>query len=544
MTNVSDATVHTDLTIGALLQSGLLAGRNQEIVYRDEMRMTYRALGDRVNRLASGLACCGVRLGDVVAVLDWDTHRYLECYFAVPMMGAILQTVNLRMAAEQIVFCLAGTQASVLLVNRDFLPFIAGVRADLPDVKHVIAMEEAAPAGHEWLAYEALLRDAPAFDFPVLPEDSLATTFHTTGTTGSPKRVAFTHRQIVLHTLMFAGLFANQPVGQGFRRSDIYMPLTPLFHVHAWGLPYLATMLGTKQVYPGRYEPDMLLRLHHDEGVSFSHCVPAVLQMVLDAAEARPDSPIGRWTIVIGGSALPSSLQEKAAKAGVSTLVGFGMSETLPFCLSRASDGGDGQDAAEQELLRAAGYPAPLAEVSIVDDQMNHVAQDGAAQGELVVRAPWLTASYVGDEAATEELWRGGWLHTQDVATIDPDGVVRIRDRIKDVIKSGGEWISSQQLEELITRHAAIGDAAVIGIPDERWGERPFAFIVSADPEGEPLTTADVADHLKQFVTAGNLSGFAVPRQLLVLDQLPRTSVGKHDKKRLRQIYAAGRQQR
>ena len=531
--------MHTDLTVGAILRSGVLAARDREIVYSDRKRMGYREFDDRVRRLASGLALRGVERGDVVAVLDWDTHRYLECYFAVPMMGAVLQTVNLRMAPEQIVFCLAAARASVLLVNGDFLPLIADARPTLPHVRQVVTIEQA--AGAEGAHYEALLADAQDFAFPELPEDSLATTFHTTGTTGAPKQVSFTHRQIVLHTLMLAGLLANQPDGQGFRRGDTYMPLTPLFHVHAWGMPYLATMLGAKQVYPGRYEPEMLLRLHRDEKVTFSHCVPAILRMLLDAAKADPGRPIGRWTVIVGGSALSSSLQGEAQRAGVTTVVGFGMSETGPVvALSRSEDRNcPGGDTERQEVLRAIGYPVPLAQVGIMDEQMNQLAWDGEARGELVVRAPWLTTGYVGNADASTGLWRGGWLHTQDVASIDPDGLLRIRDRMKDVIKSGGEWISSQDLEELITRHVAIADAAVIGIADERWGERPLLFVVPANSDAEPLTVDQIADHLKQFVAAGMLSAFAVPRQLLVLERLPRTSVGKPDKKALRAVYAA-----
>lgn len=494
-----------------LLLRHLLANVAQQTtakIVSGRRRLTYDDLLGRVNRLAALLAERGVQAGDTVAVMDWDSHRYLECYFAIPMMGAVLQTVNVRLSPAQIEYTLRESGAVFVLYHSDFAPLLDAIRPDLPAIRGAIPMEEGATAD----SYEALIAATdPVFQFEDFDENAIATTFHTTGTTGNPKQVFFSHRQLVLHTLALSATLANQPAGQGLRRGDVYMPMTPMFHVHAWGLPLVATMLGLKQVYPGRYDPQLLLALKHREGVTFSHCVPTILRMLLDARDG--EQSLGPWTLIIGGSALPQPLAEEAARAGLSTLAGFGMSETGPVvALARGGD--------TAELCRA-GFPIPLV----------HARVDAERGGELLLRAPWLTQGY-GAQAASDELWAGGWLHTGDVAAIDDDGAVRIVDRLKDVIKTGGEWVSSIAIEELLMALPSVAEAAVIGVPDGKWGERPVAFVVAAGghvPDAELLRQG-----LMCHVDAGHLSRYAVPERVLVLDGLPRTSVGKIDKKALR----------
>ena len=474
-------------------------------------RLTYDDLLDRVTRLAALLAERGVRAGDTVAVMDWDSHRYLECYFAIPMMGAVLQTVNVRLSPAQIEYTLRESGAVYVLHHADFTPLLDAIRPNLPAIGGAILMEEDANAG----SYEALIAaTAPSFRFEDFDENAIATTFHTTGTTGNPKQVFFSHRQLVLHTLALAATLANQPTGQGLRRGDVYMPMTPMFHVHAWGLPFVATMLGLKQVYPGRYDPKLLLALKQREEVSFSHCVPTILRMLLDARDDEPS--LEPWTMIIGGSALPPSLADEAARAGVSTLVGFGMSETGPVVALTRSPDGDGA-----ELCRA-GFPLPLVQTRV----------DEARGNELLLRAPWLTQGY-GSQAASDALWDGGWLHTGDVAAVDDDGAIRIVDRLKDVIKTGGEWVSSIAIEELLMALPSVAEAAIIGLPDGKWGERPVAFVVAAPGDQMP-GSALLREGLMHHVEAGRLSRYAIPEQVFVLDGLPRTSVGKVDKKALR----------
>ncbi len=530
------------LMIGHLLRTPLATAPRQQIVFRDEFRYTYTGLRERIGRLASALRARGVSKGSTVAVLDWDSHRYLECYFAVPMMGAVLQTVNIRLSPEQVAYTLDHARAEVVLVHRDFAPLFESIRAGLPRVRVVVPIGAAAGDGaaHEVsqrCGYETMLAQAsPDFPFEDFDEQAVATTFYTTGTTGLPKAVSFTHRQIVIHTLAVLSALASAEIGQSLRHGDVYMPLTPMFHVHAWGVPYVATLLGLKQVYPGRYEPPMLLQLRAREGVTYSHCVPTILQMLLDAAAASGTDLAG-WKINIGGSALNAALAKRAVSRGIDVFAAYGMSETCPYLTATRITpaihalGGD----AEIEMRCRTGLPAPLVDLRIVDEAMHEVPHDGVAVGEIVVRAPWLTLGYAGDPAASEALWRGGWLHTGDIATQDADGYVQIRDRLKDVVKTGGEWISSLQLEDLIARQPGVGEVAVIGLPDERWGERPVALVVRRpDADGEALTATAIRERLAPYVASGEIVRYAVPERIEFVASLARTSVGKIDKKAMR----------
>ncbi|MBN3848860.1 MULTISPECIES: long-chain-fatty-acid--CoA ligase [Burkholderiaceae] len=522
------------LLIHHILYGAITAHADQQIVYRSHHRQTYSDLFKRVHRLANVLASLGVDEGHTVAFMDWDSHRYLEAYFAVPMMGAVLQTVNVRLPQEQLIWCLQDAKASVLVVHRDFLTLVNAIAPHLPDLRRciVIADGEAFSGQNDVGEYETMLAaSGTKFDFREFNENAIATTFHTTGTTGHPKPVSFTHRQLVLHTLALATTLAAQPDNQGLRRNDVYMPLTPMFHVHAWGVPFVATMLGIKQVFPGRYDPALMLKLRRDENVSFSHCVPTVLQMILAAARSEQASDLAPWTMLIGGSALTRALRQQAADFGIDTLAGYGMSETGPaIAIARnVEEHPDKLDAA----LRRAGWPLPLVQVDIVDPEMNSLPHDGRSQGELVLRAPWLTQSYGTDAAANKALWLGGWMHTQDLASIDLRGTLTLRDRMKDVIKSGGEWVSSVQLEELIVSHEGVAEAAVIAVEDEKWGERPLAYVVPKVEFSGNVTSDAIQQHLTAFVENGTISRIAVPHDIRVVESLPKTSVGKVDKKAL-----------
>lgn len=518
------------LTIRHLLDAAMTTARDQEIVYRDTVRLTYADLRDRIGRLATMLTTLGTDRGATVAVMDWDSHRYLEAYFAVPMLGAVLQTVNVRMPADQISYTLSHSGAEVLLVHADFLPVAMAVLPDLPGIRSVVVMNDGAgtpiPDGTAG-EYEALLGDAsPDFPFEDFDENALATTFYTTGTTGNPKGVCFSHRQLVLHALAVNAPFGNSDHSLQFGLGDVYMPLTPMFHVHAWGMPYIATMLGVKQVYPGRYEPQLICTLRERHGVTFSHCVPTVLQMVLDAAEGRSVDLTG-WSMTIGGSALTRALFERATASGIRLFAGYGMSETCP-AIAIAQDDGASEDMVARRT--AAGKPIPLVSARVVDEAMLDVPHDDATRGELVLRAPWLTPCYVGDAAGSAALWRGGWLHTQDVATIASDGTIRIRDRLKDVIKTGGEWLDSIMLEDLLATVEGVDEVSVIAVPDDHWGERPLPLIVASVPvELDALNAPILAS-----IAAGRLSRYARLTRVEFVTDLPRTSVGKIDKKLLR----------
>lgn len=529
------------LLIKQLLTTPMATAASQEIVYKDRYRGTYAEFRTRIDKLAATLADLGVEPGVTVAVMDWDSHRYLECYFGVPMMGAVLQTVNVRLSPEQIHYTLEHARAEVILVHHDFVDLVAGMRAQLPALRALIYIDDdcgcETPDGYSG-EYEALLSVADAgFVFDDFDENAVATTFYTTGTTGLPKAVLFTHRQIVLHTLAtVAHLGAQAP--EGFRVGDVYMPITPMFHVHAWGMPYAVTSIGLKQVYPGRYEAGALLNLREREGVTFSHCVPTILQMILEEADRR-SADLSDWTVIVGGAAFPQALCRTARARGMNAFAGYGMSETGPLlCLTRSlSASSVASEADRVATLCKTGLPALLVQMRIVDLDMRDVPHDGQAQGEIVVRAPWLTGCYVGNEAASADLWHGGWLHTQDVATIDPNGYVQIRDRLKDVIKTGGEWVSSIVLEDLLLTHPSVTETAVIGIPDKQWGERPVAIVVCAADQETP-SIDELRQHLNQYVATGVISRYALPDQVMGIDALPRTSVGKIDKKILRQFWA------
>jgi len=531
------------LLIKQLWHTPLAQAPDQEIVYRDLKRFTYRQLRERVGRLASSLATLGVGAGETVGVLDWDSNRFLEAYFAVPMMGAVLQTVNVRLPPEQVAYTIDHAGASVLLVNDDFVPMLEGIRHQLPKVRHLILLSDRADPQAGGLSfigdYEELLRGAsPDYGFPDFDENRLATTYYTSGTTGRPKGVSFSHRHLVLHSLAELAFFGMAAKQGRFSRDDVYMPMTPMFHAHAWGMPWTATLAGAKQVYPGRYDPALLLKLIKTEGVSFTHGVPTLLQMLLGAATAA-NTDLAGLKMVIGGSELPHGLVRQARALGADVFAGYGMSESAPMVSLAQVKSVDliGDPEREADIRTSAGLAAPLVDLHLVGADRNELPHDGKARGEILVRAPWLTQGYVDNSEASEQLWAGGYLHTGDIGTIGPDGYVRIVDRIKDVIKTGGEWVSSLEIEDLISQCEGVFEAAVIGVKDDKWGERPLALVVRDGRRGDDPTDTQIRAHLKTLADSGAISKFGIPDRILFVEALPRTSVGKFDKKQLRAKY-------
>lgn len=536
------------LLIKSLLLSGSRYERTREIVYRDQLRYSYATFNERVARLANVLTEAGVRAGDTVAVMDWDSHRYLECMFAIPMIGAVLHTINIRLSADQILYTMNHADDKLVLVNSEFVPLYNSIAGQLTTVEKTLLLTDVEDKTADLPGlvgeYETLLAAAgSSYAFADFDENSVATTFYTTGTTGNPKGVYFTHRQLVLHTLAAAATVGSLDSIRLMGTDDVYMPITPMFHVHAWGLPYVATMLGVKQVYPGRYDPELLVDLWKREKVTFSHCVPTILQMILNAKGAA-GVDFGGWKLIIGGSALNRSLYEASKARGIQLTAAYGMSETCPLisCAHINEELLAGSEDERTTYRIKAGVPVPMVETAIMTADGRFLPHDGEAQGELVLRAPWLTQGYFREPQKGEELWEHGWLHTGDVATLDGMGFIDIRDRIKDVIKTGGEWVSSLELEDLISRHPAVREVAVVGIADPQWGERPFALLVLR--EGAELDARGLKEHLKPFVEQGHINKWAIPTQIALVTDIPKTSVGKLDKKRIRldiaQWQAAG----
>ncbi len=531
------------LIIKQLLHTPIRYAPDQEIVYRDLVRYTYRDFYKRINRLACGFKSLGIGPDDTIGVMDWDSHRYLECFFAIPMMGAVLHTVNVRLSPEQILYTINHAEDTVLLVNKEFLPVLEGIADRLETVRKIIllmdGLETPSTTANLTAEYEETLASADdSYDFPDFSEDRQATLFYTTGTTGEPKGVYFSHRQLMLHTLGVGLAVAGYKAPGRFQSSDVYMPLTPMFHVHAWGFPFVATLLGAKQVYPGRFDPVNVLRLIAREKVTFSHCVATVLQMIITHPNAEGVDFTG-WKINTGGMALPRGLATKALDLGIEIFHGYGLSESCPI-LTLANLKPhmlDWEREQQLDFLTKTGFPLPLIDLQILDEHGNQVPLDGETTGEITVRTPWLTQGYFKNPKRSEELWKGGRLHTGDVANMDEEGYVQITDRLKDAIKSGGEWISSIELESLLSQHPKIFEVAVVGVPDEKWGERPVALIVLRPNVDEPPTLEELRAFLLYFVDSGRISKWAVPEIFQVVEAIPKTSVGKLDKKTIRKDF-------
>ena len=538
------------LIIKQLLHRAKTVSQDQEIIYADKRRLSYRDFFSRIAQLANVLAGLNLEAGDVVAVMDWDSHRYLESYFAVPMSQYILQTVNIRLSPEKVLYTINHAKPKVLLLNSEFAPLVKDYQFDNSSIEHIIWLDDNGVSADSVFdpsqtrlvgEYEALLSAADdTFDFPDFDENTIATTFYTSGTTGDPKGVFFSHRQLVLHTMAEAASLGMLPDKQGVSYGDVYMPMTPMFHVHAWGFPFTATMMGLKQVYPGRYVPEQLLNLIVDEKVSITHCVPTILQMLLKEAQAN-DVQFDGLKMIIGGSRLTEGLAKTALAQGIEVYTGYGMSETAPLISLSDFSVNEARKSAEEDINRRCmtGKPILMVDAEIWGEDSTKPRVGEGQTGELVLRAPWLTQSYFKNDDKGAELWENGYMHTQDIAYMTKAGVIKITDRLKDVIKSGGEWISSLEIETILSLHPSVADVSVIGVRDKEWGERPLALVV-LKPDCQDTTAEDIIKVAEQAVSRGIIPKYGIPSEFQFVDELPKTSVGKHDKKVMREKYGQG----
>ena len=532
------------LLIKSLLYGPVQQASGQQIISDGLSSYSYVEFINRVNRFGQLLERFGLGQGDVVAIMDWDTHRYLEAFFAVPMLGSTLHTVNIRLSPSQIAYTIDHAEDDVILFHADFIPLLEEVMLEVKRDARLIVMRDSADIElpHTTLKIEAIFDELfintdQYFSFPDFDENTRATTFYTTGTTGNPKAVAYSHRQLVLHTMGILATFGPMSANNRFHNRDVYMPITPMFHVHGWGFPYAATMLGLKQIYPNRYVPSRILALICEHKVTFSHCVPTILHMLLDCDTAT-SADLSNWKLIIGGSALSRGLAERALAKGINLFSAYGLSETCPLLTVAQLDPNDEENL---DARLKAGKPAAMVELRVVDDAMNDVIRDGKSVGEIVARAPWLTQTYLKDENATTELWRGGYLHTGDVGRFDEKGNLIITDRVKDVIKSGGEWISSLTLESIASSVPGVTEVAAISIPDPRWGERPMLLVVR-ETHSKNTVQEMIKIAFSEAVSVGIIPKWATPDRIDFVNEITKTSVGKIDKKALRAaIQKAGK---
>ncbi|HEX8065811.1 MAG TPA: long-chain fatty acid--CoA ligase [Thermoleophilaceae bacterium] len=493
-------------------------------------RATYAEVCERIDRLCAALASLGVQQGDRVATFAWNSQRHLEVYLAAPCMGAVLHTLNIRLFAEQVTYVVNHAKDRVILVDDSLVPMLEKLAPTFETVEHYVVMGGgdggSLPSA---IAYEELIAGQDGgFDYPQLEERAAAGLCYTSGTTGNPKGVLYSHRSNVLHAM---GSCLVDTVATS--HQDKVLPVVPMFHANAWGIPYAATMVGADIVMPGRFlQAEPLARLIEEERVTVAAAVPTIWRdMLRYADEHQPDLSSLRL-VPCGGSAVPLELMKGfEERHGVRILQVWGMTETSPIgSVARPARGIEGDEAWGQRAT--AGRLVPLVEGRIVDDEGGELEWDGESTGELEVRGPWIASAYYEDPSGADK-FHDGWLRTGDIASIDPNGFIRISDRSKDVIKSGGEWISSVELEGAIMAHPDVVEAAVIAKPDDRWQERPLACVVRA--EGSEVTADELCDHLSSRVAK-----WWLPDEFAFIDEVPKTSVGKFDKKVLRRQLAEG----
>ncbi|MFN0109756.1 MAG: long-chain fatty acid--CoA ligase [Blastocatellia bacterium] len=533
--------MNTPLTMSVLMDRGPMLYPDNEIVskMRDKThRYTYAELNKRARQFANAVTKLGVKQGDRVATLAWNGYRHLEVYYATPCMGAVLHTLNLRLSTTDLEYIVNHAEDSIICIDDDLLPILEKLAGKIPTVKHIIVMNNTGNKASDALAasarihdYEELIAGEPTeFTWPEIDENSPMGLCYTSGTTGNPKGVMYTHRSNYLHTIT-GGL----PDALGLKRDDTVMAVVPMFHANAWGLPYICMMLGLKQVFPGpTMDGASVCQLLQDEKVTFTGGVPTIWMGVINELQANP----GKYDLsnlremICGGSSPPRAMIDwLETNLGIDFIQAWGMTETSPLGTVCRLKPNMKELPREKKLdvKQRAGIYTPGLRLRIVNDNGEEVAHDGTSMGRLLIKGPWIASTYYGTEP-TQDKFPDGWLDTGDVATLDAEGYMAIADRSKDLVKSGGEWISSVDLENAIMAVPGVAEAAVIAIIHPKWDERPLACVVKKP--GAEVTKDEIYAHL--------LKSFAkwwMPDDIIFIDAVPKTSVGKFDKKVLREQF-------
>ncbi|HXD79583.1 MAG TPA: long-chain fatty acid--CoA ligase [Puia sp.] len=525
------------LTIPAILRRAETLFGRKEIVTRladrSIHRYTYREFAARVKRLAAALVDLGIRDSDRVATLSWNHHQHLEAYFAVPGMGAVIHPLNLRLSPGDLAYIVRHAEDKVIIVDQVLLPLFEQIKASIPPVAVIVIPQTGEQVPESYLDYEAVLASAGDQTFQPFEGDERTAAFlcYTSGTTGKPKGILYSHRSVVLHAMAFL-LSCG---GLGITERDVVLPVVPMFHASAWGLPYNCALAGATQVFPGPYlDPESLLQLFDAEKVTVTAGVPTVMLNLLNTLDAHPGKyQLFLHTIVAGGSAVPRFLVKSfEERYGARILHSWGMTELSPLgstaVMTAALLAGPAEARYDHAIKQ--GLPVPFVEIR-GRNESGLIPWDGETMGELEVRGPWVAAGYYRDDTPQGKFTGDGWLCTGDIVTISEEGFIEIKDRSKDVIKSGGEWISSIALENTLMSHPAVQEAAVIAIPDPKWMERPYAYFVPRP--GSTVTPGE----LRAFLS-DKFAKFWVPDGYEGIDYLPKTSVGKILKSALRERYS------